>query len=117
MFRKHLITALALVSCGLLLGCQPAASQNTDVPPDVAPTSDVETSNPTAAPTSGVELPNPAAVYCQEQGYSYEIRTAADGSQSGVCLFPDGSECDEWAFFRGECGPPQSSTAPEAGGL
>jgi hypothetical protein len=22
-----------------------------------------------------------------------------------VCIFPDGSECDEWAYFRGECGP------------
>jgi hypothetical protein len=29
---------------------------------------------------------------------------AADGSQSGVCVFPDGSTCDEWAYFRGECG-------------
>jgi putative hemolysin len=117
MFRKHLIKALGLVLCGLLLACQSATGQNTDVPPAVAPTSDVETSNPTVAPTGGVELPNPAAVYCQEQGYRYEIRTAADGSQSGVCIFPDGSECDEWAFFRGECGPPQASTAPAAGSL
>ena len=30
--------------------------------------------------------------------------TAADGSQSGICVFPDGSTCDEWAYFRGECG-------------
>ena len=50
-------------------------------------------------------MPNPAAVYCKEQGYQLETRTAADGSQSAACIFPDGSECDEWAFFRGECGP------------
>jgi len=50
-------------------------------------------------------LPNPASVYCQEQGYTLEIRTAEDGSQSGLCHFPDGSECDEWAYFRGECAP------------
>jgi hypothetical protein len=50
-------------------------------------------------------LPNPAAVYCVEQGFQSEIRTAADGSQAGVCIFPDGSECDEWAYFRGQCGP------------
>ncbi|MBN1260537.1 MAG: DUF333 domain-containing protein, partial [Anaerolineae bacterium] len=25
--------------------------------------------------------------------------------QYGVCIFPDGSECDEWAFFNGACAP------------
>ena len=52
-----------------------------------------------------VGLPNPASVNCQEKGYTLEIRTAEDGSQTGVCIFPDGSECDEWAFYRGECSP------------
>lgn len=56
------------------------------------------------APETG--LPNPASVYCEEQGYRVEIRTDGEGNQYGVCVFPDGSECDEWAFFRGECGPP-----------
>jgi putative hemolysin len=50
-------------------------------------------------------LPNPASVYCEEHGGRLEIRSAADGGQYGVCLFPDGSECEEWAFYRGECGP------------
>ncbi|MBK9055868.1 MAG: DUF333 domain-containing protein [Chloroflexi bacterium] len=50
-------------------------------------------------------MPNPASAFCQEQGYQSEIRTATDGSQYGVCIFPDGSECDEWAYYRGECGP------------
>jgi putative hemolysin len=59
----------------------------------------------TPAPTAGAFLPNPASVYCVEQGYRLEIRTATDGSQSGACIFADGSECDEWAFYRGECGP------------
>jgi len=57
----------------------------------------------TAEPTAG--LANPAAVYCEEQGYTLEIRTDADGGQYGVCIFPDGSECEEWAFYRGECSP------------
>ena len=48
-------------------------------------------------------LPNPAAVYCVEQGYKYEIKTNPDGSQYGVCIFPDNSECKGWAFYRGEC--------------
>ena len=57
----------------------------------------------TATPEAG--MPNPASVFCEEKGYKLEIRTAAGGSQEGFCLFPDGSECDEWAFFRGECAP------------
>jgi len=54
-------------------------------------------------PVSG--LPNPASVYCIEAGYELEIRTGEDGGQYGVCIFPDGSECEEWAYFRGECSP------------
>jgi len=49
-------------------------------------------------------IPNPASVYCEQNGNKLEIQTAADGSQSGVCIFPDGTTCDEWAYFRGECG-------------
>ena len=72
---------------------------------------------PTTAPVSTelpqANMPSPASVYCVEQGYTSEIRTAADGSQSGVCIFPDGSECDEWAYFRSECGPaPQITDTP-----
>jgi len=52
-------------------------------------------------------LPNPASVYCEEQGGRVEIRTAADGGQYGMCIFADGSECLDWAFYRGECGPGQ----------
>lgn len=44
-------------------------------------------------------IPNPAAVYCGEQGYEYEIRTLPDGSQYGVCIFPDGSECSAWHYY------------------
>jgi heat shock protein HslJ len=33
------------------------------------------------------------------------MRTDADGGQYGVCIFADGSECEEWAFFRDECQP------------
>ncbi len=50
-------------------------------------------------------LANPASVYCQEQGGKLDIRTGADGGQVGMCIFPDGSECEEWAFFRKECKP------------
>ena len=50
-------------------------------------------------------IPNPVSVYCEQQGNNLEIQIADDGSQSGVCIFSDGSTCDEWAYYRGECGP------------
>ena len=68
-----------------------------------APSQPTPAAHPTDIPQA--DMPNPAAAYCVEQGFTSEIRTAADGSQFGVCIFPNGSECDEWAYFRGECGP------------
>jgi putative hemolysin len=66
-----------------------------------------------ATGTFHANMPNPASVYCEQNGNKLEIRTAADGSQSGICVFPDGSTCDEWAYFRGECGPAaQKSPTP-----
>lgn len=63
------------------------------------------------------QIANPASVYCEEQGGTLEIRTAADGSQSGYCKLKDGTECEEWAYFRGECPvkeePSQVEETPE----
>ena len=64
----------------------------------------VQTLEPTATGIPPANMPNPASVYCEQQGNKLEILTAADGSQNGICVFPDGSTCDEWAYFRGECG-------------
>jgi putative hemolysin len=50
-------------------------------------------------------LANPATEHCLEQGGRSETRTGPEGNQYGVCIFEDGSECDEWAYFRGECEP------------
>ena len=58
---------------------------------------------PTPSPES--KLPNPASVFCEQHGNQLAIVTANNGSQNGVCIFPDGSTCDEWAYFRGECRP------------
>jgi putative hemolysin len=67
---------------------------------------------PTQTPAQA-ELPNPASVFCEGQGGKLEIRQDASGGQAGFCLFPDGSECDEWAYFRGEC-QPGGAAVPEA---
>ena len=55
--------------------------------------------------TDSSQIANPASAYCDEKGGKIDIRTAEDGSQGGVCVFPDGSECEEWAFYKGECTP------------
>lgn len=94
--RKSFIVPL-IVGVLLLLGCR----QPTEV-----------VSTPITEKTD-VGIANPASVYCEEQGYQIELRTAADGSQSGACVFPDGTECDEWAFFRGECKPKDATPSVE----
>jgi len=61
---------------------------------------------PSPVPTeSPLDMANPASKYCVDQGYKLEIRDEA-GGQVGYCIFPGGSECEEWAYFRGECSAP-----------
>ena len=68
---------------------------------------------PTVQPTpEDISLPNPAAVFCEQHAGRNENRTDSSGGQYGVCVFDDGSECDQWAFFRGECQPGQSGLVP-----
>ncbi len=75
-----------------------------------------QVTEPSAPAGEGADMVNPASAYCEQQGYQLEIVTAADGSQSGVCVFPDGSSCDEWAYFRGECEPGAAPATPEIAG-
>jgi putative hemolysin len=75
---------ILILNCLLLSACvQSIAASDREVLPE----------NPTSEPTQA-NLPNPASAFCEGQGNRLEIRTAADGSQAGVCIFPDGSECD-----------------------
>jgi putative hemolysin len=67
-------------------------------------TPSIDISQPGQSNQPNVEIANPASVYCQKMGYKLEIRTNFNGGQYGVCIFPDGKECEEWAFFRSECG-------------
>ena len=103
---KPRLTSTFLTIIFLLTSC---ATPPTQLTSDSVPTQSPESltgDNPQA------NMPNPASAYCVEQGFRSEIRTTADGSQTGYCIFPDGSECDEWAFFRGECGAPASPSTP-----
>lgn len=59
-------------------------------------------------------LANPASVYCEQSGGTLQIRDET-GGEVGYCLFSDGSECEEWQFFRGECGLDYTFCASEGG--
>jgi putative hemolysin len=48
-------------------------------------------------------IANPASVNCIDKGFNLTIRTDSEGGQYGVCSKPGYTECEEWAFFRGEC--------------
>jgi len=50
-------------------------------------------------------LANPASEYCEDHGGRLEIRASDAGGEIGMCVFPSGAACDEWAFMRGDCTP------------
>lgn len=57
--------------------------------------------NPT--PIIGPGTENPTVAFCTNKGFEYQDRTSPDGGEYGVCIFPDGTYCDAWEFYRGEC--------------
>lgn len=62
-------------------------------------------------------MPNPASQHCEQNGGTLQLRLDANGGQYGMCVFADGSECEEWAFYRGECRPANSPSSPGPGAL
>jgi len=46
-----------------------------------------------------VGMANPSSTYCGALGYKEKTIESV-----GFCIFPDGTECSEWTFFRGKCG-------------
>lgn len=91
-FIKSLLLLGITILC--LIGCYPKISETTDS----VPTKNTSETHP-------VKIANPAAMYCVEiMGYEYIFITTADGSVSGICIMPDGQECNPWAFYAGECG-------------
>jgi putative hemolysin len=49
---------------------------------------------------NNVWIANPASTYCVEQEWKIEIREDAEWAQYGVCKFKDGTEVEEWEYFR-----------------
>lgn len=48
-------------------------------------------------------MANPASTNCINEGGTLAIEKRGDGGEYGVCTFADNRQCEEWAFFRGEC--------------
>lgn len=55
---------------------------------------------PVENPDENAEIANPASVYCEENGGTLQLE-----EEDWLCMFDDGSYCEEWAFFDGECKP------------
>ena len=71
-------------------------------------------SQQTPSPTP--QTANPASQFCEARGGTLKIVTAADGSQAGYCTLATGEECEEWAYYRGECPVASPVPSPECYG-
>jgi hypothetical protein len=45
-------------------------------------------------------MANPASVYCEEQGWTITIVKDEEGNESGICKLADGTEVEEWEYYR-----------------
>jgi putative hemolysin len=48
-------------------------------------------------------MANPYEALCRAKNFPYEVRVNPDGSEHGVCIFPDGRACDSWDYYVGDC--------------
>ena len=65
-----------------------------------------------ANPGDRLGMANPAATYCKDLGYQYRTAQTSKGEE-GICVFPDGQQCEEWAFLAGKCGKQRSYCAKQ----
>jgi len=117
------LTLIVMVVFALLSsGCSPFPSQPatltppqrvTESPPVVSP-KPVPATTPPVTPTPLAALTDPASLYCIEKGGRLEIRSSGNSSHIGVCILDDGTLCEQWSFYRGECQSDQTYNLPPA---
>lgn len=109
-FRAALVTLLLASSCSTTPQGEDTspASGSGEQPPSTSGATPQATPSAPNGPTETPEvtLANPASEHCIKNGGRVEMERTADGER-GICVFPDGSRCEEWAYFRGECRPGQ----------
>ena len=91
-----LIAALSACQSQADPGPQPTATEE-ELPGTVPPENEGDGED------QFIGMPNPASFYCQEMGYQLDMRETDQGTV-GMCVFHDGSECEEWDFLAGRCG-------------
>lgn len=52
--------------------------------------------------TNNTQLPNPASENCIKNGGTLSIISQPSG-ELGICTLKDGTKCEEWAYYKGEC--------------
>jgi putative hemolysin len=55
---------------------------------------------PATPPQDHQSMGNPASLYCTSLGYESVVKKDANGSETGVCRMPNGTEVDEWELYR-----------------
>jgi putative hemolysin len=70
---------------------------------DCQPGDSLQPASPT--PKGATNVANPASMYCEQHGGTVDLRQDASGGVTGVCVFPDKTECDAWAYYRDQCKP------------
>ena len=82
-----LISLLAM-GCLILAGCNNTTPENSKENPE-----------------KNVKIENPASIYCEDNWWTLQIETDNEWNQNGICMFSDGTYCEEWSYFRDECQP------------
>ena len=59
------------------------------------------------------QIANPASEYCVAQGWTINIVKDSEGNESGMCKLADGTEVDEWEYFRANNPETETWTAAE----
>ncbi len=106
--KKIILVLLLLV---LIIGCTKEPIELEDREGE-APSFDEMIEGAKGSEEEKTQLANPASVYCEEQGGVLRMETDEAG-QYGICVLPDGTECEEWAYFRGECPEEPEETTEE----
>jgi putative hemolysin len=104
---KQLITISLMILAVFIAGCAPnnsnvACTMEAKLCPDGSAVGRVGPNCEFAACPTNANMANPASVYCEEHNGTLQIIDESDG-QRGICILSDGTRCEEWAYFRGEC--------------
>jgi len=105
MQKYYFLLAIAIILV-FGAGCNPFA--NNDPQPETQPQEEQTTANDVdygdSQMAEDTALSNPATVYCLNRNGEFEMKKTLAGTTEGYCTLPDGTICEVWALYKGECG-------------